>query len=208
MAEQETSKRPPLRQHSLAFLDVETTGLDPNVHEILEIAVVALDGSVLLDTKVKPVNLETAAEEALKINGYADHPELWEGAPTFDEIKDDVVTVLEHKIVVGQTPQFDRSFVVAALERVGVEEAYKKVRRHIIDTVVLAWEHLAPCGLERLSLDAICEFLGIPTHREKRHSALKDAQAVRVVYLMLLRATEEQRFAWRERAKGLGLLEE
>lgn len=199
---------PPLRQQTVVFLDVETTGLDPHTHEIVEIAVVALDGSVVLDTKVKPVNLETATEEALKINGYADHPEWWENAPTFDEIKDKVREALEHKIVVGQNPQFDRNFVVAALERCGVEKAYRKVRRHTIDTITLAWEHLAPCGLDKMNLGAECEFLGIELDREERHGALPDAQAARTVYLMTLRATEEQRFAWRERAKKKGLWRE
>lgn len=203
------AERPPLRTHSVVFLDVETTGLDPKTHEIVEIAIVAIDGSVVLNTKVKPVNLETATEEALKVNGYADHPEWWDGAPTFEEIKDEVLAALEHKIIVGQNPQFDRNFVVEALARVGVEKAYRKVRRHTVDTITLAWEHLVPCGLEMLNLGHECEFLGIELDREGGiHGALPDAQAARTVYLMTLRATEEQRFAWRERAKKMGMWKE
>jgi DNA polymerase III epsilon subunit-like protein len=198
-------KIPPLRLVPVAFLDVETTGLDPKVHEIVEIAVVGLDGQVLLDTKVKPVNIGVATEEALKVNGYNEAD--WADAPTFDEIKDDVMAALKHKVVVGQNPQFDRNFVVEALARVGVEKAYRKVKRHTIDTITLAWEHLVPCGLDRLNLEAECNFLGIPLDRESRHGALPDAQAARTLYLMTLRATEEQRFAWRQRARDLGLVE-
>lgn len=197
-------KIPPLRQQPVAFLDVETTGLDPKVHEILEIAVVDVQGKVLLDTKVKPVNIESASEEALKINNYNEAD--WADAPTFEEIKDQVIEALEHKILVGQNPQFDRNFVVEALDRVGVEKAYRKVRRHTIDTITLAWEHLVPCGLERLNLDAECKFMGIPLDREDRHGALNDVQATRTLYLMTLRATEEQRFAFRERARKEGLI--
>ncbi len=197
---------PPLRTHTVVFLDVETTGLDPKIHEILEIAVVDLHGNILLDTKVKPVNIETASEGALKVNAYNEAD--WAKAPTFDDIKDEVMEVLKHKIVVGQNPQFDRSFVIEALDRAGVEKSYKKIRRHMIDTTTLAWEHLVPCGLERLNLDAECEFLGIPLEREKRHGALVDAQGARTLYLMTLRATEEQRFAWRDRAKKMGLLQD
>lgn len=199
-------KIPPLRQAPVAFLDVETTGLDPKEHEIVEIAVVALNGSVLLDTKVKPVRIETAHPKALEVNGYNEAD--WSDAPTFDEIKDDVMEALKHRVVVAQNPNFDRSFVVEALDRVGVEKAYRKVKRHVVDTTTLAWEHLVPCGLDRLNLEAICEFLGVPLDRSVRHGALEDAQACRAAYLMMLRATEEQRFAWRQRARQLGLVEE
>jgi len=206
---------PPLRLHPVVFLDTETSGLVPTISEILEIAIVALDGTVLLDTKVRPVRLDESraadpegTQKALEINGYAKHPELWEGAPTFAEIAAKVVEALEHKIIVGQNPKFDRDFVVDGLERAGVPEAYKKVRRHAIDTTTLAWEHLVPCGLDHLNLTAECQFLGVPLDRSERHGALPDAMAARAVYLMTLRATEEQRFAWRERARRVGLVAE
>lgn len=199
-------KIPPLRYQVVAFLDVETTGLDPKLHEIVEISAVAVDGSVLLDTKVKPVNIETASARALEVNGYNEAD--WANAPTFDEIKDDVMKALKHKVVVAHNPNFDRSFVIEALDRCGVEKAYRKVRRHVVDTTTLAWEHLVPCGLDRLNLEAICEFLGVPLDRETRHGSLPDAQACRGAYLMMLRATEEQRFAWRQRGQHLGLVRE
>jgi len=204
MATDTETPKPPLRENPVVFVDTETTGLEPEKHEILEIAIVAIDGSILLDTKVKPVNIETAHPKALEVNGYNEAD--WAGAPTFDEIKDQVTEALEHKIFIGQNPNFDRNFIIAALDRVGVEKAYRKVRRHVIDTTTLAYEHLVPCGLNRLNLDAICEFLGVELDRRDRHGALADAQACRAAYLMMLRATEEQRMAWRERAKARGLL--
>jgi len=195
---------PPLREQPVIFLDTETTGLDPDINEIVEIALVDQTGAVLLDTKVKPVKIETAHPKALEVNGYNEVD--WADAPTFVEIVDDVIAALEHKIIIGQNPNFDRNFVVSALERAGVDKAYRKVRRHVIDTTTLAYEHLVPCGLNRLNLDAICEFLGVELDRSDRHGALADAQACRAADLMMLRATEEQRMAWRERAKARGLL--
>jgi DNA polymerase-3 subunit alpha (Gram-positive type) len=195
-------KIPPLRQVPVVFLDVETTGLDPTAHEIVEIAVVSLEGQPLIDTKVKPQNIAAASPKALEVNGYNEAD--WADAPTFDEIKDDVMEALKHKVIVGQNPQFDRNFVVEALRRAGVDEPHRKLKRHTIDTITLAWEHLVPCGLDRLNLGAECEFLGIPL---EAHRALADAQGCRTVYLMTLRATEEQRFAWRQRARQIGLIE-
>lgn len=203
---------PPLRLKPVVFADTETTGLPDNPYaEVLEIAVVELDGTVVLDTKVRPVQLEKAlaygaegVERALEINGYDEAS--WASAPTMADIKDDVVAAFEHKAIVGQNPHFDRNFIIRGLAHAGVEKAYRKLSRHAIDTTTLAWEHLVPCGLDRLNLDAICEFLGVPLDRQARHGALADAQACRTAYLMMLRATEEQRFAWRARATRLGLL--
>ena len=63
MADENATEKPtipPLRNQPVVFLDVETTGLDPKAHEVLEIAVVDIHGNILLDTKVKPVNIEGA----------------------------------------------------------------------------------------------------------------------------------------------------
>lgn len=205
----DTKELPPLRLKSVVFTDTETTGLlDNPLAEVIELAVVGVSGEVLLNTKIKPVLLDEAMKQnpegtkkALEINGYNETD--WASAPTFEELAPEIVKVFEHKVFVGQNPNFDRTFIVRGLERVGVEKAYRKLSRHVIDTTTLAWEHLVPCGLNRLNLDAICEFLGVGLDRSQRHGALEDAQACRAAYLMMLRATEEQRFAWRERAKKL-----
>jgi DNA polymerase-3 subunit alpha (Gram-positive type) len=207
------SKIPPLRHKPLVFLDTETTGLKPEVAEIIEIAVLDLDGNVLLDTKVKPVRLDKTmaydaegTKRALEINGYSKDPTAWKDAPTFEQLVPRILEVFEHKVIVGQNPTFDRSFVVEALSRNGVVKSYRKLSRHMVDTTTLALEHLVPCGLNRVNLDAICEFLGIELDRSERHGALADARACRSAYLMMLRAGWLRRLWWtlRARFKGLG----
>lgn len=197
---------PPLHLWEVVVPDTETTGLPDNPFaEILEIAVVGLAGDVLLNTKVRPTRMDEALKfdeegvrRALEINGY--NEEGWRSAPTFAEVAQDVVRVFEHKVIVGQNPHFDREFIVRGLTHAGVDKAYRKLSRHVVDTTTLAWEHLVPCGLDRLNLDAICGFLGIPLDRATRHGALADAQACRQAYLTLLRASEEQRAAWKNQA--------
>jgi len=41
------------------YLDLETTGLDPAADEILEIGILADDGTVLLDSLVRPIRHRT-----------------------------------------------------------------------------------------------------------------------------------------------------
>ena len=196
----EPKRIPHLRETGVIFLDVETTGLDPSRHEILEIAIVDLSGHALVHTKIRPVHIETAEPEALRINGYAEHPELWANAPTFVEMCTQIRDALNHCVIVGHNPGFDRSFVISEMTRAGVEKPDKYVRRHIIDTTTLAWEHLVPCGLDRLNLDAICQFLEIPLDRTKRHGALEDTMATREAYLRMIRATQEHRAQWEKAA--------
>lgn len=200
---------PPLREKPVVFLDTETSGLLKHPYaEILEIAVVALDGTVLLDTKVRPVLLEQAlfhdpegTEAALKVNGY--DADIWKDAPRFEELVEVIEKIFKYKVIVGHNPNFDRTFVLRGLEHAGIKDAHRWLERHVVDTTTLAWEHLVPCGLNQLRFGEVCRFLGVALDREHRHGALADAQACRAVYLTLLRATEEQRLTWRERAKSL-----
>jgi len=62
------------------WVDVETTGLDPEQHEILEIALARTDDQFELvgkiaSVKVLPQHIETADPESLAINRY--DPEVW-----------------------------------------------------------------------------------------------------------------------------------
>lgn len=171
----------PVGKRPLAFMDTETTGLDPIEQEIIEIAIVieGPDGEVATEwsTKVKPQRLETAHPKALQVNGYADHPEEWDDAPTFDEIAPKVAALLDGCVVVGHNPKFDLAFIQEALNRAG---SRAKLPYHAIDTVTLAYVFLAPKGLTSLSFDKIRSFLG--WGHDGAHTALQDTLDCRRLY--------------------------
>lgn len=173
----------------LAFVDLETTGLDPEHHEIIEFAVVREDGTYV-EFKVKPEHIETAHPKALEVNGYT--PEAWEGAISQEEAAKHLAAWLEDSIIAGQNVKFDIGFLEALAEKTGV----RIPTRYGIDTVTLAYEHLTPLGLSSLSLKNICEFLGIPPEPDD-HRALNGARAAREVYFTLLRASALKRFKWK-----------
>lgn len=182
--------RIPLTKQPRAFLDTETTGLNPMQHEIIEIAIVLehQDGRVEeWCSKIKPVRLDRAEPKALEINGYAAHPELWENAPTFEEVLVTVLAKLDNAMLVGHNVSFDHSFVQEAIYRAG-----SKVRMgyHKVDTVGLAYAHLVPLGLESLSLDAIRTFLG--WSKDGAHTALVDARDCRRLYHHILSRVQTQ----------------
>jgi len=184
-------KRILLGEKPLVCVDVETTGLDENEHEILEISIIALDGSVILHTKVKPQNIEAAHPKALEVNGYNEAD--WADAPTWNEIAPKVKEALTDVVLMGQNVSFDMRFINAALKRTDVGNA--GISYHLVDTVTLAYVHLVPCGLRSVSLGAVCEFLGYSN--EGAHSALADTQRTLKVYRALSRATWFSRLWWR-----------
>ena len=185
--------RLPLHERPIAVVDIETTGLNPNAHEIIEIAIKTPTSE--WSTKIKPQNIANAQPKALQINGYADQPDAWDDAPSIQEVLPEVRERLKGHVFVAHNVTFDWSFI---------EVAFKKHADrglpfyHKIDTITLAYEHLAPCGLNSLSLQNVCNFLGISN--EGAHTALADVRRAYAVYEKLSKATAIDRWLWKRRA--------
>ena len=184
-----------LLEQTLAVVDFETTGLDTDKHEIIEIAVLLrypAGNEDFFSWKLHPEHIETAEPRALEINGY--NPANWANACQAADILPKVAALLEGTIWLGKNPSFDRGFLVASLKRLGWPTADKKLPYHLIDLTTLAWEHLAPCGLDRLNLVAITKFLRMP---HESHTAKGDVEVTLAIYDKLLRANWFDRFRWR-----------
>lgn len=170
------------------IIDIETTGLRSDYHEIIEIAIIQLDGDKVdkWSTKIAPKHIERAHPRALEINGY--DSKSWRMAPLFEDVAHIIERKLSSGVVVGHNVKFDIRFLNEALFT--VERRPIKLRQ--IDTVTLAFEHLYPIGLESLSMDSIRDFLRLSTRRS--HTALKDAEDVLYLWRLLSRASRFTRF--------------
>src|SRR3989344_1827455 len=71
-----------MKKHRLAFVDIETTGLNPDHHEIIQIGVVLAEQNWLnnkielkfveeFELKIKPERISDADPQALRVNGYS-----------------------------------------------------------------------------------------------------------------------------------------
>lgn len=164
-----------LREKRLAFIDVETTGLDPTVQELIEFAVVFSDGAS--ETfKVSPRHIEAAQPKALEVNGWS--AAEWRDAIEPRMAAERIVNALKDCIVIGHNVKFDLSFIRALLVREGVVAV---IDRHAGDTMTLAIEHLVPRGLDSLSLRHVCLFLGIAPEPDV-HRAEAGARACKAVW--------------------------
>lgn len=159
-------------------IDTETTGLDPSKHEMLSLgAIVMIDGVITetMDIKIR-ADISKADSKALEVNGYSER--RWKYAVSsfrgFCLIRD---FFYRHQdgVLVGHNVQFDIKFLRALSARWQSDDNGLILMPYpYIDTMDLARSALVPYGLQSVSLDNICEFLG--WRRRAAHTALSDCE--------------------------------
>ena len=171
------------------FIDIETTGLNPAVHEIIEIALIieGEEGLHRFSTKIKPKFIEHAEPRALEVNGFSF--EEWRDAPYDMEVAEEIASLIQGCTLIGHNVNFDAEFLEEMLHKCGCKYA---PRRRKIDTITLAHEHLYFWPAH--SLSSLRLFFGISTIGE--HRAMKDCQDMRDIYYRLLRACAVHRAYW------------
>lgn len=161
-----------------AYIDIETTGLNPFEHEIIEIAIITETEQYY--AKIIPRNIEYANPKALEINGY--NEQEWASAIPASKVAVRSARILDGCVIVGHNPSFDMGFL---RELWDLYNCTPYIDRRYIDTVVLAREHLPTC--RSYSLDHIRQFLG--WSMVANHSALIDAQDCERLFHLLWRCS-------------------
>ena len=90
------------------FLDLETTGLDSRIDEIVEIGILDQDGQVLLDTLVRPVQ-HRSWPGAQRVHGIA--PADVQDAPTHEALRPRIIEAVSDALVVIYNAPFDAGFL-------------------------------------------------------------------------------------------------
>lgn len=181
-----------MKKKNLAFIDLETTGLDPEQHEIIEIGCIVarqipqdgrgneLEVVEEFDLKVKPEHLETSDPESLKINGYNEMD--WLFAVDLKNAMEKLAGKTEGAILVAQNVAFDWLFLEKAFVKTGVRN---KMDFHRLDLLSMAYAKLYHDEhAQRFSLRALCEHFDIKNDRA--HTALADIRAEYEVYKRLI----------------------
>ncbi len=173
-----------MRKHNLAFIDIETTGLNVIKHEIIEIGCVLTtpDFKVIeeFELKIKPEHVEYADPVSLKISHYNEIE--WVDAKTLAEVMKIFSLKVKDCIMVGQNVAFDSGFLEYAFSKMNIQNS---MHYHRLDTISIAWAklHKEP-DLEHFSLREMCLRFGIIN--EKAHTALSDARATFELYKKLM----------------------
>ena len=143
-----------------AFVDVETTGLNPAENRIAEIGVVTSE-SAGAQSWTTFVRVPPAGSDYIR----PDHPGA--DAPPFRDIADDLRRRLADRVLVAHNARFDFSFLKAEFARAGI--VYDAPA---LCTVMLS-RSLYPAHAKH-DLDSLAERHGLPV--SVRHRALPDAE--------------------------------
>lgn len=188
---------------TICFIDTETTGLDCDLYELWEVAIIvrdhwdpSRDGEWVW--QLKPRLLNTADPMALRISRYYEREQ-------FTSVKNNHVDALllaspkttmpqpsEPKVVAKQiayatdgatfagiVPDFDAGFLTRLLRRHNYQHAW---HYHLLDVETLGAGWLAGMGREMMPLppwssDGLSELCGVkPPDKDERHTALGDAR--------------------------------
>ena len=161
-------------------LDTETTGLSvKDGHRVVEIGCIELEN--LVPTKNKfhcYLNPERkVSEKALAIHGYDD--EFLSNQKKFNEIADEFLTFIGDKKLIIHNAEFDLAHLNNELNFFG----RKKIKNHIVDTLVLARDKFPGASV---SLDALCKRFSIDNSKRIQHTALVDCDLLAKVYINLI----------------------
>ena len=152
-------------------LDLETTGLEAHLHEIIEVGAVKFRGAEVLDTFESFVKPRTAlSREIQQLTGIT-AADLRK-APPFPVVAGDLLDFVSDYPLVIQNAAFDLAFL---------REQGLPLSNRVLDTLELAKVLLG--GLPERNLPALAAHFGIDygTH----HRALRDARTAKDVFLAL-----------------------
>ena len=173
---------------SYAIVDLETTGFSPaHHHRVVEIAIVLADGDGTVtdewETLIDPQR-DVGASEIHGLTGADLH-----GAPTFDRVAGEVVSLLKGRVPVAHNLAFDALFLAAEFERLGLSVPIGPTIG--LCTMRLAGRYL-PQGPRNLA--SCCDCIGASI--ESAHAALADARATARLLAHYIAADEDFDGSW------------
>lgn len=179
---------------AIAFVDLETTGTTSTRDRVTEIGIVRVADGEFVDEWSTLVNPECSIPEDIRVlTGITN--EMVRGAPTFSELRREVMERLEGHIFVAHNARFDYGFIKNELRRLEV-----KFTADVLCTVRLS-RKLYPEAIGH-GLDALIARHGLQdaiapqsAARTGRHSALGDARALWRFIQMLYRERESAEIA-------------
>jgi DNA polymerase III alpha subunit (gram-positive type) len=178
-----------MREKALVIFDLETTGLNPKAHEIIEIGALKVDQAELkvfegFALKMQPYHIQTADPKALEVNGYS--PEDWRNAFAQDVGIAEFGKWVKDCLMLAQNITFDWGFLVETWERYYFGTPFPG-DYHRLDLASMSWFALP--NSESISISKIAERLGV--HPEpKIHRAYEGA----ALNLRVLRKLREVTF--------------
>ncbi len=176
-----------MHTHELSFVDIETTGLQFDRHEIVELALIKTtsfaDGLVTLEErvwKIHPKHIETADPVSLGVSGYV--PDEWKDAVSLEEALAEFAELTEGTMMVAHNVAYDFGFLWKAFQDTGIKN---KMHYHKLDTISIAYAKLkGESEPNQYSLGALASRFNIK--QPHAHEALEDVKTMLALYKTLM----------------------
>ncbi len=152
-------------------LDLETTGLNPDTDEIIEIGAIKFKGEKVIDTFHSVVNPQRPLPYRIQLLCGIAQAEL-DTAPPFSDISGTLLSFLDNNPIVGHNVSFDLGF----LARKGIKPSSATYDTWELATILLF-------QLSDYSLTSVTKHLGLSS---PNHRALPDATATKELFVALL----------------------
>jgi DNA polymerase III alpha subunit (gram-positive type) len=183
----------------LAFVDVETTGLIPGYHEMIDIGIVMtnLDGAELGDlfVRIQPEHPERTQEGASAVNAFGEQRWRELGALSPASAIDRIVSFHDgiagnrNVLMVAFNSHFDASFLDQLFR--SEERSWRELYHYfILDLPSMAWS----LGIRSLTGSSISDTLGVEDepHVAEMHTGITGARLNARIYRALLVLAEAE----------------
>ncbi|MFC1649220.1 3'-5' exonuclease [Patescibacteria group bacterium] len=174
------------RDRDLLFVDLETTGLDMDTHEITEVGILVVNGRNYKVKKeyhalVKPLHIETATEEGLRVGQYS--KKRWKEAREPEIVLKEIAGLAPNAMVAGWKVDFDWGFLEKGFKTHKIIHTYDY---HLLDVISIAYaQFVNEKHPKTLSLRNVARKLKIKIPDE--HDAMTDIKATYEVFLKLMK---------------------
>ena len=162
------------RMRPTCYLALETTGLDAERDEVLEIGLLDDEGRVLLDSLVRPLRHQHWIG-AQAIHGI--RPADVQDAPTLDALRPRLIERLTEADVVIYNAAFDTGFLRDELEQAAAVRCAMRAFAEVTDEVLNSPQR----GYRDKSLQRAAAHVGFEWPRIT-HRAIHDSQATRAIW--------------------------
>lgn len=176
-----------MHTHELAFVDLETTGLQFDRHEIVQLALIKTtayaDGLTPLVKrvwKIRPMHIETADTVSLGVSGYT--PNEWNDAVSLQEALSEFAALTKGAMMVSHNVAYDFGFLWKAFQDTGIENT---MHYHKLDTISIAYAKLhGESEPNQYALGALASRFHI--EQPHAHDALADVHTMIALYKVLM----------------------
>ena len=158
-------------------IDTETTGLNADTDELLQVSIIDSQGNTLFNSYIKPLFTENW-DGAMAVNHIT--PEMVANAPNIIEVKQEINKIINSaNVIVGYNTYFDLSFLSA----VGIENSKATVIDVMQDFADIYGEWSDKYGCNKWQkLTKCAEYYGYDWENDTAHDSLADCRATLYCY--------------------------